>query len=488
MAISFDLIPANLRVPGTYVEFSSRLAQQGAVLQPYQILVIGQRTTGGTVAELEPTVVTEAEQAKTYFGDGSMLHGMARALFANNRFTKAVFVALDDADGSTASVRTITFTGTATAAGTVHLMIAGQEIKVGVASGDAAADVAAAAQTAIAANTSLPFTATVNAGVVTLTAKNKGTVASSLDLRHSYYTGQFLPAGIGCSFSQTTPGATDPDLDDVWAVLGDEHYNVIVTPYTDASNLGKANTELVDRWGPMRAIEGVAFAASNVSHSNLLTLGDSLNSPHLCVVGAFGSPTPTYEVAAAVAGIVAFYGNADPARPFQYLPVAGVLAPKETDRFTANENNLLLFDGISTLQTAADGTVQIQRLVTTYQTNAAGAADTAFLDLTTPLTLGYLRYDFRTYFRTKYQRFKLGDDGKRYGPGQAIMTPGLARAECRAKFDQWEELGLVEDPTAFTASLIVERDSIDPNRLNIAMQPNLINGFRVLATQMAFVL
>ncbi|MBF0248040.1 MAG: phage tail sheath subtilisin-like domain-containing protein [Alphaproteobacteria bacterium] len=101
---------------------------------------------------------------------------------------------------------------------------------------------------------------------------------------------------------------------------------------------------------------------------------------------AFGSPTPTYEWAAAVAGVVSYYGNIDPARPFQTLTLKGVMAPKQEDRFTLQENNLLLFDGISTHLVEAGGVVHVQRLITTYTVNAQGAEDISYLDVNTPLT------------------------------------------------------------------------------------------------------
>ena len=51
------------------------------------------------------------------------------------------------------------------------------------------------------------------------------------------------------------------------------------------------------------------------------------------------SPTPPYEWAAAVAGIVSYHGNIDPARPFQTLALKGVLPAKQEDRLTLRENN-----------------------------------------------------------------------------------------------------------------------------------------------------
>ncbi|KAL6953366.1 hypothetical protein U1Q18_052060 [Sarracenia purpurea var. burkii] len=91
--------------------------------------------------------------------------------------------------------------------------------------------------------------------------------------------------------------------------------------------------------------------------------------------------------------------------------------------------NALLYDGISTYTVSNDGTVRIQRVITTYQTDPNGAETPAFLDLNSPLTLAFIRADLRYYLATKYPRSKLADDGTNYGVGQAIVTPSILKGE-----------------------------------------------------------
>ena len=66
---------------------------------------------------------------------------------------------------------------------------------------------------------------------------------------------------------------------------------------------------------------------SRTRRRTCLTFGSTLNDPHLSVLGTYGSPTPDYVWAAAFAGAVAPPIKADPARPLQTIPIAGVLAP-----------------------------------------------------------------------------------------------------------------------------------------------------------------
>lgn len=490
MPISFNEIPTTIRVPFVYVEFDNTRAVQGPALMPYKNLVIGQRLAAGTVAALVPTRVTSAAQAKTYFGAGSMLAHILERQLQNNDFTETWAVALDDEAAGVKATGTITVGGVV-AAGTIYLYIAGRRLTIGVSAGDALADVAAAIQAAIAADTNLPVTAAVD-GVddtqVNLSAQHKGVFGDDIDIRHSYYDGEGLPTGLTLTIVAMANGAANPDITDVWPVIGDEHYNVITMPYTDAANLTALETELADRWGPLRMIEGMAFSAATGTHSELGTLGDSRNSPHLSIMNAAGSPTPPYEWAGAVAGVASYHGNIDPARPFQTLTLKGVMAPKQENRFTLQENNLLLYDGIATHMVDAGGVVHVQRLITTYKQNAQGAEDISYLDVNTPMTLAYLRYDFRNYILRKYPRHKLANDGTRYGVGQAVITPKVGKAEAIARFRIWEELGLVENIDQFKNDMICERNAGDPNRLDWMLPPDLVNQFRVGGVQIGFLL
>jgi len=148
----------------------------------------------------------------------------------------------------------------------------------------------------------------------------------------------------------------------------------------------------------------------------------------------------------------------------------------------------LLDDGVSVTKVNADGKVTIQRLVTTYNLDSNNELDLSMSDLNTVLTVYYLKVDFVNYISNKYPRNKLASDGQRVAPGQAIVTPGIIKGECLARFAYWEDLGLVEDEANFKSTLIVERDATNKSRVNIEMVPNVINQLRQVAVKLGFVL
>lgn len=487
-AISFNEIPISLRVPYVYTEYDSTRANQGPGTQPYKALLIGGKTSAGTQAVSTPVRITSAAQAASLFGAGSTLHRQAIAWFAENTFTETWAVALSEPTGAKAA-GSITFTGPATAAGTVSLYIGGNRIQVGVASGDTAAAIATAAIAAINADTRLSVTAAIdgsNTAKVNITAKENGLLGNMVNTRVNYYEGEAMPAGTGATIVQLTGGTGAVDLDDLWPVIGDEHFNVIVNPYTDSATLANLSDELESRAGPLRQIEGVAFGAKDDTHANLGTFGDSLNDKFMTFIGQKGSPTPSFEVAASYGAVAAYYMAIDQARPLQTLELSHVLPPAQGDRFTLEENNILLYDGIATTYVDANGAVRLQRTITTYKENALGAEDTAYLDIETLFTLSYIRWSVRNRILLKYPRHKLADDGTRFGAGQAIVTPKIMKAELVALFEEWELLGLVEGSEQFANDLIVSRNLTDPNRLDVRLPPDLVNQLRVTAIQIQF--
>lgn len=486
MTISFNHIPISLRTPGQFVEIDNSQAVRGLVGMPSRILVVGQMLATGTAEAGVPVDVLSADQAAQLFGRGSMLHRMTMTLKANNRWTRTTCVALAEDGAAVAATGTLTFSGTADAAGVLALMLAGQRVRVGVSAEDGGAAVAAKVVAAVTAAADLPVTASAVGAVVTLTCRWGGESGNAIDLRHSYHVGESLPTGLALTIAAMAGGAGNPEIGPALLAMGDDWYTDIALPYTDAANLLAMEAELAERFGPMIQMDGHAYTAASGSHATLTTLGSGRNSPHLTILGLAGCPTPPWEVAAALCGVAAYHLAIDPARPLQTLPLAGVLPPSELDRFRLEERNLLLFDGISTARVDDGGRVLIERAITTYQTNAFGLADPSYLDLNTLKTLAFLRYSVRARISQRYPRHKLASDGTRFGAGQAIVTPRVIRAELVALFEDWERAGLAEGIDQFKEDLVVTRNDNDPNRVDAIIPPDIINQFRVFAAQVQF--
>ena len=172
-------------------------------------------------------------------------------------------------------------------------------------------------------------------------------------------------------------------------------------------------------------------------------------------------------------------------RPRQTLVMRGLLPPKETDRYTREERNTHLADGAATFVVDDGGLIRVERVVTTYKT-ANGVPDTSYQDIEIMRALAYLRFSTRARIALRYPRHKLADDPFEIPPGQPIATPRSIRDELIALFQDWMQVGLVENLEQFKRDLLVERDATDANRVNAIIPPDVINGFRVFAGQIQF--
>ncbi|KIO49597.1 phage tail sheath subtilisin-like domain-containing protein [Nitrosospira sp. NpAV] len=484
--VSFAEIPVDIRTPGQYIEIDNSKAVQGLPQQERKILILGQRLTAGTVAQQIPTRMLNADQAAGYFGRGSQLHGMIAAAKIANPYSDMWAVALDDLLAGVVATGTITVTGSPTEAGTIKLYIGGVRLQAGVAAGDTVTVVAASIAAAINAAADLPVTATPSVGVVTITARHKGECGNAIDIRLNYYMGEATPKGVSLAIVAMASGSGNPNVSNALSAIGNDQYYTIVTPWTDSANMVALENELGTRWGPMSQKTGHAFAGLSGTHGTLTTYGAARNSLHSTIVGSGKSPTAPWIWAAVLASVCEFNGAIDPARPFQTLLLSGLLPPSEKERFTREERNLLLKDGISTFLVDAGGRVLIERVVTTYQTNAFGIEDISYLDLETKWTVDYIRYAVRARIALRFPRYKLADDGTNFAPGQAIVTPRVIRAELLGLFRELEQVGLVEDFDQFKADLLVVRSDSDPNRVNAVIPPDIVNQFRVFAAAVQF--
>jgi phage tail sheath gpL-like len=176
----------------------------------------------------------------------------------------------------------------------------------------------------------------------------------------------------------------------------------------------------------------------------------------------------------------------DPARPLQTLSLNQIkLAPLHT-RFDSVDLQTLASNGLATQKPGSDNQPMISRETTTYQLNLYGTPDTAYELVTTLATLARLIRNQKQAITSKFPRMKLADDGTRFGPGQAIVTPAIIKAELISEYATDQFNGLVENTAAFVQNLLVERDDTDPNRVNVLYPPDLINQLRIFAVLAQF--
>jgi phage tail sheath gpL-like len=342
----------------------------------------------------------------------------------------------------------------------------------------------------------LPVTAAVDAeatNTVNITAKNKGLTGNDIDLRLNYYgvqNGESTPTGLGVTLTQMSGGLVNPTLTTALANLGDMLFDFIALPYTDATSLTAVKAFLsttTGRWSWSKQLFGHAYAGFRGTLAACQTFGSGRNDEHVSVMGFNNSPSPAWILAADLTAAAAVSCRADPAQPMQTVTLATFLPPPPESRFELTDRNTLLYTGISTFTVADDGTVAIENLITTYQTNSFGQPDNSYLEVETMNTLAAVLRRLKIVVTSKYPRKKLAANSTRPAPGSNIVTPNTIRADLIADYQFMEEdLGWVQGAAVFAQGLVVEQDQSNPNRVNVLYPAILIGQLRIFALLMQF--
>lgn len=489
--ITFNNIPSTKRTPGALVEIDNSRALKGLFANPHKALILGIKDgTSGTATNAALLAITNDNLADGYFGAGSIAARMCKAFKANNPNTELYAMALSG--GTTRASAYMSFGGSVTAAGGyVYLLIGGQKVYSPVTSGWSATDVASAVASDVNANTQLCCIASVSAaGGFRFLAKGSCSFGNQFDVRANFYDGQTNPTGLTWVLSNFAGGAGAPSVDDAWTVIDDIQFQHIINPFNDSTNLTAMANELDDRFGPLVDKQGHCWTAYRGGLASAAALGNSHNSPHLTIVPYYESPSNPDEWCAGWGAVAAEKLNDDPGRPLQYLKIKGLIAPKETDRWTNAERELNLYDGLATYFVDSSGNVMMERAITTYKTNSAGVLDGSYLDSETLFILMEIRYQFKAHMLTRFisQRYKLADDTFPVQAGMLVATPKTIKQEIIGLFTKLHQKGLIENIDDFITNLIVERNANDVNRIDVLLPPDLINQFRILAGQIQFIL
>lgn len=189
-----------------------------------RILVEGQMTSAGTAAADKVVCVTSDRDLAQRFGLGSVLTESLRRTFETCPNSISIYaLPRNDAPDAVAAVDTITITGPATSDGRIDLYLGDDDysISVRISAGDTAAQIAALIASAIPAN--FPYTKSVVGAVITLTARNAGTIGNHLDVIYSNLgtCNGLTPGGVTITFAHGTRGSVNPSPSDYATVVNE---------------------------------------------------------------------------------------------------------------------------------------------------------------------------------------------------------------------------------------------------------------------------
>lgn len=489
--INFNEVPLEVYRPGVFMEIDGSLSKTGLPVFRTRTVMTGHLGTNAeaTAGVMYP-IITESEAA-TKFGKDSMLVGMVKAFRTANPYQELLVVPLAELVAGQKAVGSIAISGAATRSTTQVFQIGRQRYQLGISAAESPTFIAARLATEINNDPSAFVVATNDAGTVTLTAKWKGETGNDINIFTRYYSEDYATPGLAFAITAMSGGTGNPDITGMIDALDDlTQYNGFVTPFTDTANMNLLRAEMDARFGPLSALDGRVFTSKSAAVAALGTYAVGRNSKHQTVMdNGAASASPAWEWGAAVAGDAMYYGATDPGRPFQNLELKGIMGPPVGKHRLIAERETLLANGVSTHFIGDDGKVYIERAVTTYSQNEAGADDEAYKSLNTVMVMSYYRRSVINRFRLKYPRHKLALSGHpAAGVSSNIITPETAIAEFLAHYKLMMENGLADDFDGYKADIIANKNGNVRGRLDVFDRPRPIDQFHQLAVRSAFAL
>jgi phage tail sheath gpL-like len=490
--IEFNQIPSTLRLPGVFIEVDASKA--GRAFDPGRILLIGQMLGAGSATPNVPVPVASKNDANAFFGVGSLLASTFGAARKADTTGLIYCLPIADAGGAVAATGTLTVTAAATAPGVIPLYIGDVKVPVAIAGTETINQTATEIAAAVNANPDLPVSAVAASAVVTLTARNKGTLGNDIQLAFALLGsagGEILPTTFAATLVAMASGATDPSIATALANLGDTTFDYIASPYTDSGNMA-ALAGLMNvpggRWDYNRMIWGHAFTAQRATLSAATTYGLARNDPHITYLPFYQSPTPVWRVLGAYVAAAAVVLRNDPARPVQGILIPGMWAPPlgSAGQFTMVERQQLVWSGVSTFTLDNFGNCYIERLIATYQFNSSNIPDDAWLAVEKTYTLMSVQRQLQAMLLANFPRYKLAPDGTRIAVGNSVVTPSIMRAYIVSALRAFEEQGLLSDVDAWKDEVMCAIDGSNPDRLDILFPPRLIGQLRIMAVLSQF--
>ena len=469
------VMPSGTRKPGFYANFNTKNAINSLPGNAIEVLLVGQMLSAGSVAANTLQPIYSVSDAESYFGTGSMLHLMALAAFKANAYLSLKAIGLVDASSSVAATWALTVAGTSTVDNAMQLQIGATFIPFSISNGDTAATVAANIKAQITQYPNLPVVATISGSVLTLTAKNKGSIANQLAmslLKSAAVTGQ---SGLTFTLAQGVTGVIDPDITPALTTAFSSGVNIVVSGWNNAENLTALSTFLENVSSPIegRGCIGVSFVTSTLSSATSLAAG--LNEGRITIGLLRKAPNLSYELAAMYGAVIA--SEADPAMPLNTLALSGAVSNPPSQWLSRTEQEACLANGITPFEIGPANSVQIVRAITTYTQNALSTPDPSLLDLATIRSLDYTRLAILTRMKLRFPRSKLSN-----------RTADRVRSEILDVLYQLEAAEIIENVKANAPQLLIGPDPTTPTQLNAVIPANVVPGLMIFAAQIDLII
>lgn len=379
-------INTTYRTPGVYAEILFAQGPSNAAAEGRQVVFVMPMLASGTWTANTLYPIKRASDAQTGGGVGSPIHRGIEKFLKNYKSAKvwALPVAPTSGGSPVAANGTVTIANTATAAGTVSVVIAGELCQYTFASGDTPTEIAAGLVAVINGRLHLPVTAANVAGVVTITAKlvgiSQGTATVPvITLRAEVTTGNAVTvatSGKWLGGGTGTPGVDGSTTEaanyaTALATIDSQRKYYIVHSGTDATTFGNIKSHIVTKSEPKRGLRSVAIGGFNGTAVAAATIATGLNYERSQIGCGYLIENDVAEIAAAIAVERVSRESADATANMNGSKLDLNPPFDVADRLDPDDIEDALKDGVTPLRSDDSGVYMVQS-VSTRSKDASG--------------------------------------------------------------------------------------------------------------------
>lgn len=506
-AIPITGLSANDPIPGAYLEIAFAQGEAAGDASPIEVLLMGNMlSTGVATADTivygpdSTTQLTSEQDAINLFGQGSELHRLYRRFVKINKVNTVRAIAVSESAGVQAT-GTITFVGTATAAGTARIHVGDEFADVAIANLATSSTVATDAAAAVNAKGHWGVTATAVAtgawGFLRIQAKQKGPRGNEIR-----YMPQITPA-IGMTIPTAVDqalasGSTADDNTTALATIANSKYYYIVSAAGDATQFGALVTQVGANAAPIVGLLGRAFAGSVDTISNTNTIATGRNSARAGLVWMKWAPLTGGELASSVVAAVTLFevkpnprtnycgfGNDALTQPYWPIPRPRLdsAIPSRTQIASALNN------GVIPIGINPNGSTYIVDLITTRSLNGS-INDYRIRDHHKVTICDFFGEDLKVKTILQHPGMRIMDDAPDGAPqpGPTVLTPKRYRSTVFGLIDTYANNDLLQNVPAILAGTKVQRETNPSTRMSVRVPLQPVDNakqFGILVTQVS---
>jgi phage tail sheath gpL-like len=422
-------------------------------------------------------------------GPGSEAHRGWRRWTRVNRTTPLYLLFVTESTGTAATLN-VTIATTAAASGFLRFWCTDEFVDQTIATGDTPTVIATALAALINAQTDWPITATPTAGVLAVTAKEKGPRGNDIKVQANIFSsGTILTTVDTGSSTALASGATADSNTTALATLLPKLFYHIVSAANDATQLDALVAQVNAQALPTVGIRQRVWAGFSGTLANSITLATGQNAARSELAWQKSSDLTPFEIACSEAAAIAAwdagkaprplhnfdgFGNSSDTQPYWAIP-----APRSGVSPTPAEIESALHNGVSPIASNQNGTTYLVSRITTRSLNGS-TPDYRTKDAHKVSVCDYFADDVLQIVRDNFQGKDIADDpavGQPVPSGEQVnsqvVTPRVFKAALFRVIDDHNEDGQLQHVDVIKANTIVQRETSPTTRMSarVPLQP-----------------